>query len=113
MGDPASPLVAGLDEESLRLRLKGTEYDFVERKSKTDKGIGFRLLSPSPTLRRLDGPRSAFFGATDQGKPQLRYEELKKIVRSVSDVIERAFPAIYRHVVPIQIDRAWCLAVII
>jgi len=100
-------------EETLRLRLKSTEHDFVERKAKKDKGGWLQTAVAFANSAPIGWPAVLFVGVTDDGKPQLEAADLEAQINSISDVLEGAYPAIYRYIVPLHLSDGCCLAVII
>ncbi|MBZ5677516.1 MAG: ATP-binding protein [Acidobacteriia bacterium] len=103
-----------ISESTLILRLKSTEHDFVERKSKSDKGGWLQTVVGFANSAPIGLPAILFVGADDEGNPQLvNSTEMETVIRSVSDTLDRAFPAIYRHIVPVRLADRACLAVIV
>jgi hypothetical protein len=99
--------------ETLELRLKSTEHDFVERKSRTDKGGWIETAVAFANSAPIGWPAVLFVGADDDGNPQLAKDDLEDVIRSVSAVLDRAFPAIYRYPIPLDLAIGSCVAVII
>jgi predicted HTH transcriptional regulator len=95
-------ITSGLTEEALILRLQSTEHDFVERKSRSDQGGWLQSAVAFANSTPVGWPAVLFVGVDDDGKPQLAPEKLEDLEKSVSDVLEQAYPAIYRHVIPLQ-----------
>ena len=103
-----------ISEETLILRLKSTEHDFVERKSKSDKGGWLQTVVGFANSAPIGLPAILFVGADDEGNPQLMNSaEMETVIRSVSDTLDRAYPAVYRYIVPVHLAERFCLAVIV
>jgi hypothetical protein len=107
--------IEDISSESLELRLKSTEHDFVERKSRTDKGGWLRTAVAFANSTPIGWPAVLFVGADDNGNPQLATNDLEDVIKAISGVLDDgAFPAIYRHIVPLHLSAGGsCLAVII
>jgi hypothetical protein len=58
-------------------------------------------------------PAVLFAGADNEGNFQYDSEKLESVAKRINGLIDQAFPAIYRHIVPLQADGRGCLAVII
>src|SRR5579884_3629275 len=99
--------------ETLKLKLKSTEHDFVERKSKSDKGGWLEAAVAFANSAPVGYPAVLFVGADDAGNPQIEASGVEVVIKSVSSVLDRPFPAIYRHIVPLHLSGGSCLAVII
>lgn len=105
---------AMLTEEALILRLRSAEHDFVERKSRSDKGDWLQSAVAFANSAPIGWPAVLFVGVDDDGKPQQGPEKLEDLAKSVGDTLDRAYPAIYRHVVPMHLEGGGaCLAVVI
>jgi|HubBroStandDraft_6_1064221.scaffolds.fasta_scaffold79195_3 hypothetical protein len=104
---------ADISEETLILRLKSTEHDFVERKAKNDKGGWLRTAVGFANSVQIGWPAILFVGAEDDGTPQLGPEELKDHMKAVSAILDRAYPPIDRSIIPIHLGEKACLAVVI
>ena len=100
--------------ETLELRLKGTEHDFVERKSRSDKSGWLQTAVAFANSAPVGWPAVLFVGVDDGGNPQLAETDLEGVIKSVSATLDRTFPAVYRHVLPLHLSSGGsCLAVII
>lgn len=106
-------VASGLTEEALILRLRSAEYDFVERKSRSDRGAWLQTAVAFANSAPIGWPAVLFVGVDDSGAPQQRPEKLEDLAKSVSDVLDQAYPAIYRHFVPLHFGNGGCLAVIV
>jgi predicted HTH transcriptional regulator len=102
-----------ISPEVLELKLKSAEHDFVERKSKSDRGGWLETAVAFANSAPIGYPAVLFVGADNDGNPHLERTELEDVTKSISDTLERPFPAIYRHVVPLHLTDGCCLAVII
>jgi hypothetical protein len=58
-------------------------------------------------------PAVLFVGVDDVGFPQQGSEKLEDLMKSVSGVLDQAYPAIYRHIAPLHVGDGACLAVVI
>lgn len=110
---PSKELAESLSEQSLLLRLKSTEHDFVERKPKSQKGEWLQVAIAFANSAPIGWPCILFAGASDDGVPQEKPEHLEGLVRSVTGMMDQAYPPIYRHVVPLTTPEGCCVAVII
>ncbi|BDC50643.1 hypothetical protein F183_A29590 [Bryobacterales bacterium F-183] len=110
---PSKELAESLSEQALLLRLKSTEHDFVERKPKSQKGEWLQVAVAFANSAPIGWPCILFAGASDDGVPQEKPEHLETLVRTVTGVLDQAYPAIYRHVVPLTTPEGCCVAVII
>lgn len=110
--DPES-LAKSLTEEALILRLNSTEHDFVERKSRSAKRDWLQTAVAFANSAPIGWPGCLIVGVDDQGKPQVNKSGLEDLEKSVSGTLDQAYPAIYRHVVPLHLSAGSCLAVII
>lgn len=100
--------------EELILKLRSTEHDFVERKSKSDKRGWLQTAVAFANSAPVGWPAVLFVGATDDGKAQFGTgANLEDTVKSISDLLAGAFPAIYSWIVPLHLPEGSCLAVII
>jgi hypothetical protein len=109
-----SPAIAAtLTEEALILRLRSTEHDFVERKSQSDKGGWLQTAVAFANSTPIGWPAILFVGVDNEGNPQQGKERLEDLAKSVSGVLDQAYPAIYRHIVPLHLENGACLAVVI
>jgi predicted HTH transcriptional regulator len=107
-------LLESLTEEALILRLRSTEHDFVERKSRNDKGDWLQTAVAFANSAPIGWPAVLFVGVDDNGKPQQQgLQKLEDLMKSVSDTLDKAYPAIYRHIVPVHLPDGDCLAVVI
>jgi predicted HTH transcriptional regulator len=111
MSPPA--ITATLTPEALILRLRSTEHDFVERKSRGDKGGWLQAAVAFANSAPIGWPAVLFVGVDDDGNPQQGAEKMEDLAKSISDTLDRAYPAIYRHVVPLHSENGACLAVIV
>jgi hypothetical protein len=102
-----------ISEETLKLRLRSTEHDFVERKAKNDRQAWLQTAVAFANSVPIGLPAYLFVGVDDEGNPQLDAAGLESQMKSVSDTLDRAFPPIYRHIVPLHLDGGCCLAVIV
>jgi len=103
----------GLTEESLILRLRSTEHDFVERKPRGDKSGWLQTAVAFANSAPIGWPAILFVGVDDDGNPQQGTDKLEDLMKSVSDTLDRAYPAIYRQVVPVHVGDLACLAVVV
>jgi predicted HTH transcriptional regulator len=104
----------GLPDEALILRLRSTEHDFVERKSKSDKGGWLQAVVAFANSTPIGWPAFLFVGVDNDGKPQQGPDKLEDLAKSVSDILEHAYPAMYRHIQPLHFPEGGaCLAVIV
>lgn len=109
-----SPSIAAtLTEEALILRLRGTEHDFVERKSQGDKGAWLQTAVAFANSAPIGWPAILFVGVDNGGNPQQGSEKLEDLAKKVGDVLDRAYPAIYRPIVPLHLGDGAFLAVVI
>jgi Putative DNA-binding domain len=106
-------IAESLTEEGLILRLRSTEHDFVERKSRTDRGGWLRTAVAFANSAPIGWPAFLFVGVDDDGKPQQNADKLEDLAKSVSGMLDQAYPAIYRHIVPIHLADGACLAVVV
>jgi hypothetical protein len=106
-------IMAGLTEESLTLKLRSTEHDFVERKRRSAKGDWLQTAVAFANSAPIGWPAILFVGANDQGVPQQNADKLEDPMKSVSGILDQAYPAIYRYVVPLHLNDGSCLAVVI
>jgi hypothetical protein len=106
-------LAESLTEEMLLMRLRGGEHDFVERKPKNQQGEWLQVAVAFANSTPIGFPAVLFAGADDEGNPQYEADKLEHVAKSVNGVLDQAFPAIYRHIVPLRIGAKGCLAVII
>jgi hypothetical protein len=96
------------------LRLKSNEHDFIERKPRNQKGDWLQAAVAFANSTPIGWPAVLFVGADDAGKPQCEPDQLETLMQSVSDVLSKAYPPIYRHIVPLNVPgEGSCLAVII
>jgi hypothetical protein len=102
-----------LTEEALILRLRSTEHDFVERKSRSDKGAWLQTAIAFANSAPIGWPAILFVGVDDDGNPQQNTDRLEDLEKSVSGILDQAYPAIYRHIVPLHLSDGACLAVVI
>jgi len=102
-----------ITKEALELALKSTEHDFIERKSKSDKGGWLRTAVAFANSVPIGWPAYLFVGVDDTGEPQLDAASLESQVKQVSDTLDGVYPAIYRHVVPLHLNSGCCIVVII
>lgn len=105
-------LASGLSEEALILRLRSDEHDFVERKSRSDRGGWLETAVAFANSAPIGWPAILFVGVDDDGKPQ-QSGKLEDLMKSVSGILERAYPPVYRHMVPLHLPDGDCLAVIV
>jgi Putative DNA-binding domain len=120
-GYPSKELTETLSEEHLLLRLRSAEHDFVERKSKTDQGGWLRTAVAFANSAPIGWPAVLYVGVDDAGNPQFMATPdgrsleagLESVAKSVNDMIERAYPAIYRYAVPLRLGTGACLAVVV
>jgi hypothetical protein len=107
-------LSENLTEKTLLLRLSSTEHDFVERKPRSARSDWLQTAVAFANSAPIGWPAVLFVGVDDDGKPQQGQEKLEDLAKRVAGVLDQAYPAIYRHVVPLNVeDELWCLAVII
>lgn len=109
----STQITNGLTEEALILRLHSTEHDFVERKSRSDKGGWLQTAVAFANSGPIGWPAILFVGVDDDGKPQQGAEKLEDLSKSVGAVLDQAYPALYRHIVPLHLKDGACLAVVI
>jgi predicted HTH transcriptional regulator len=102
-----------ITDETLELKLKSAEHDFVERKAKNDRGGWLQTAVAFANSTPIGWPAFLFVGVDDAGTPQLETAGLESQMKKVSDTLEAVFPAIYRLIVPIHLEDRCCLAVII
>lgn len=108
-------LAKTLTEDALVLRLKSNEHDFVERKPKGQRGDWLQSAVAFANSAPIGWPAVLFVGVDDRGVPQCQTtNELGVLIQSVTDTLERAYPAIYRLIVPLNIQgEGCCLAVVV
>lgn len=106
-------LAESLTEEALILRLRSTEHDFVERKSRSDRGAWLQTAVAFANSAPIGWPAILFVGVDDDGKPQQNADKLEDLMKSVSGILDQAYPSIYRLIVPIHLSDGGCLAVVI
>jgi hypothetical protein len=107
-------LAEALTPETLILRLRGTEHDFVERKSKADKEGWLKSAVAFANSAPMGYPAVLFVGAGDDGTPHAKPTELEDIMRSISSTLDnRSYPSIYRHYIPLHLPEGSCIAVVI
>ncbi len=109
----SSATTATFTEEALVLRLRSTEHDFVERKSRSDRNGWLQSAVAFANSAPVGWPAILFVGVDDEGNPQQGKEKLEDLAKSVSALLERAYPPLYRHIVPLHLDSGSCLAVVI
>lgn len=111
---PSKELAESLSEASLLERLRSTEHDFVERKPLKQHGEWLQVAVAFANSAPIGWPAVLFVGVDDAGMPQESKHKLGSLLQSISDTLDKAYPPIYRHVVPlvVQDDRA-CVAVVI
>jgi len=104
-----------LTEEALILRLKSNEHDFVERKPLKQHGEWRNSAVAFANSAPIGWPAVLFVGVNNAGVPQCQtVGDVENLIRSVSDALDNAYPAIYRHVVPLNIpDEGRCVSVVI
>jgi predicted HTH transcriptional regulator len=111
---PAPPnLTESLTEESLIVRLRSAEHDFVERKSASDKSGWLHAAVAFANSTPIDYPAVLFVGVDDDGKPLQRVDLETLAIKESSVLEDRAYPPIYRHIVPLHLPDGDCLAVVI
>lgn len=121
LGYPSKELSESLTEDALKIRLRSAESDFVERKPRNKKGDWLQAAVAFANSAPIGWPAVLFVGVGDDGTLQVRQEEdsrslqllLEDLSKSVSDVLESAYPPIYRHIVPLRFDNEGCLAVVV
>jgi hypothetical protein len=107
-------LAESLTEEALILRLRSAEHDFVERKPRNQQGDWLQTAVAFANSAPIGYPAVLYVGVSDDGEPQQNVDQLENLGKSVSAAIEKAYPAIYRHTVPLHFpDGRGCLAVVI
>jgi len=106
-------LTESLTEDALIVRLRSTEHDFVERKSRTDKSGWIQAAVAFANSAPIGWPAILFVGVDDDGKPQQSADKLEDLMKSVSDILDRAYPSIYRHVLPVHLADGACLAIVV
>ena len=111
--NPSKELTESLTQESLILKLRSTEHDFVERKPAKQRGEWLQVAVAFANSVPIGWPAVLFVGVDDEGKPQQGAEKLEELGKSVTDVLNQAYPAIYRHLVPLHVADGACLAVVI
>jgi len=119
-GYPSKELSESLTDEALILKLKSAEHEFVERKSKTDEGGWLRTAVAFANSVPIGYPATLFVGVDDDGKPQVHATDNRSLMDVLEDLgkklngaLEKAYPPIYRHPVPLHLPDGGCLAVII
>jgi hypothetical protein len=106
-------LAESLTDEALILKLQSTEHDFVERKSRSDKGAWLQTAVAFANSAPIGWPAILFIGVDDDGKPHVNTDKLEDLMKSVSSMLDLAYPAIYRHILPLHLPDGSCLAVVI
>jgi len=109
---PIKNLAESLTEEALKLRLQSDEHDFVERKSISDRKGWLETAVAFANSTPIGWPAVLFVGVDDKGLPN-KSTRLDDVMKSVSSSLDRAYPAIYRYVVPLHLPAGDCLAVVI
>jgi hypothetical protein len=71
--------------------------------------IGANLGMKAP----IGWPAILFVRVDDDGRPQQNTDKLEDLMKSVSDVLDQAYPSIYRYIVPVHLRDKACLAVIV
>ena len=97
-----------LTEEALILRLRSTEHDFVERKPRAPQRDWLQAAVASANSSPIGWPAVLFVGVDDNGNPQQGTEKLEDLSKSVSAILDQAYPAIYRHIVPLHLPDGGC-----
>lgn len=110
---PSKELAESLSEASLLERLRSTEHDFVERKPLRQHGEWLQVAVAFANSAPIGWPAVLFVGVDDAGMPQESQHKLGSLLKSISDTLDRAYPPIYRHVVPLVQDDRACVAVVI
>lgn len=106
-------LAESLTDETLLLRLRSTEHDFIERKPRNAKRDWIQVAVSFANSAPIGWPAVLFVGVDDDGNPQQDAEKLEDLEKSVAGVLDQAYPAIYRHLIPLHIGEKGCLAVVI
>ena len=94
-------LIESLTEEALVLRVRSTEHDFVERKSRGDRGAWLQTAVAFANSAPIGWPAILFVGVDDDGNPQQNADKLEDLMKSVSGILDQAYPAIFRHIIPL------------
>ena len=112
-GHPSRELAQSLTEASLIARLRSTEHDFVERKPLKQNGEWLQAAVAFANSAPVGWPSVLFIGVDDKGNPQAPPDKLESLLTSISDTLDKAYPPIYRHVVPLVMGDLACAAVIV
>lgn len=121
MGDETTNLAEVLSEEQLLHLLRSTEHDFVERKPNRQYGDWLQTAVAFANSAPIGYPAVLFVGVDDSGAPQELdgaagkplEERLESLQKSITDILDKAYPPIYRLCVPVRVDGGGCIAVII
>jgi hypothetical protein len=114
-------LAESLSPERLISKLRSGEDAFVERKSKSQKGDWLQVAVAFANSTPIGYPAVLFVGASDEGLLQATGTDSGKALsvvleewqKSINDVLNQAYPPIYRHLVSIQEGEKGCVAVVI
>jgi Putative DNA-binding domain len=105
--------IATLTDEALLLKLRGTEHDFVERKSRSQTGDWRQVAVAFANSAPIGWPAVLFVGVDDSGLPQQGPEKLEDLSKSVAGTLEWVYPPIYFDIRPLRVGDRACLAVVI
>lgn len=102
-----------LTEEALILKLRGGEHDFVERKPRAPARDWLQTAVAFANSTPIGSPAVLFVGVDDDGTPQQGAEKLEDLAKSVSGILDRAYPPFYFDIRPLPVGDRACLAVVI